>query len=87
MFLPFGATVSVEGGPKAASRTNVGESDEDLAEFSSPETEASRWFVSNCFPNSRNESYVDELKKHIKVDVFRKCGTLECRNSLQCCKY
>lgn len=32
------------------------------------------WIVSNCRTRSRREKYVEELKKHIKVDVFGKCG-------------
>ena len=36
------------------------------------------WVVSNCQTKSRREDFVDELKKHIDVDVFGKCGTAVC---------
>lgn len=32
------------------------------------------WIVSNCRTQSKREKYVEELKKHIKVDIFGKCG-------------
>ena len=32
------------------------------------------WIVSHCKTKSQRENYVGELKKHIKVDVFGKCG-------------
>lgn len=33
------------------------------------------WFVSNCDTQSKRESYVSELRRHIRVDIFGKCGT------------
>lgn len=36
------------------------------------------WFVSNCKTPSNRESYVDELKKYIRVDIFGTCGNLTC---------
>lgn len=32
------------------------------------------WVVSHCPTHSRREDYVEELKKHIDVDVYGKCG-------------
>ncbi len=32
------------------------------------------WVVSHCPTHSRREDYVQELKQHIQVDVFGKCG-------------
>jgi alpha-1,3-fucosyltransferase len=37
------------------------------------------WFVSNCKTNSKREKYAEELQRHIQVDVFGKCGKLECK--------
>ena len=36
------------------------------------------WFVSNCKTHSKREQYVNELQKYIMVDVYGKCGPLEC---------
>ncbi|KAK2157690.1 hypothetical protein LSH36_186g00056 [Paralvinella palmiformis] len=36
------------------------------------------WAVSHCQTDSRRELYVDELKKHIDVDVYGDCGQLSC---------
>ncbi|XP_067944930.1 4-galactosyl-N-acetylglucosaminide 3-alpha-L-fucosyltransferase FUT6-like [Watersipora subatra] len=32
------------------------------------------WLVSNCITSSRREEYVNELKRHIDVDIFGGCG-------------
>ena len=32
------------------------------------------WLVSNCKTNSQREHYVQELQKHIPVDIFGGCG-------------
>ena len=36
------------------------------------------WFVSHCVTSSRRENYVRELSRYIKVDVYGRCGTLNC---------
>ncbi|XP_042859522.1 alpha-(1,3)-fucosyltransferase fut-1-like [Penaeus japonicus] len=36
------------------------------------------WIVSRCATWSAREKYVDELQKHIQVDVYGKCGSLKC---------
>ena len=36
------------------------------------------WFVSNCRTPSRREDYVRELRKYIHVDVYGRCGNLNC---------
>ena len=36
------------------------------------------WFASNCNTNSNREKYVQELQKHIDVDIYGKCGPLKC---------
>ena len=30
--------------------------------------------ASNCHSNSKRESYINELKKHVPIDVYGKCG-------------
>lgn len=32
------------------------------------------WFVSHCDTSSRRELYVEELKKHVQVDIYGKCS-------------
>ena len=36
------------------------------------------WIVSNCRSSSKREEFVKELKKHIRVDQFGKCGGTLC---------
>lgn len=43
------------------------------------------WFSSNCHTKSRREKYVDELRKHIDVDVYGKCGELNCSRGGDSC--
>ena len=38
------------------------------------------WVVSNCDAKSGRNRYVEELKKHISVDIYGKCGSLKCDN-------
>ena len=41
------------------------------------------WMVSNCNAPSRRMEYVDELKKHVDVDVYGKCGSFQCDNKIR----
>ena len=36
------------------------------------------WIVSHCNSQSGREKYVNELSKHIEVDIFGSCGNLAC---------
>jgi glycoprotein 3-alpha-L-fucosyltransferase/alpha-1,3-fucosyltransferase len=36
------------------------------------------WFVSRCPTQSKRESYFEELRKYISIDVYGKCGNLTC---------
>lgn len=36
------------------------------------------WFISVCETQSEREKYVEELQKHIKVDIYGACGTFKC---------
>lgn len=42
------------------------------------------WFVSTCHVNSQRELYVQELQKHIRVDVYGTCGNMTCQKSFAC---
>lgn len=44
------------------------------------------WFVSNCQAKSGRQEYVDELSRHIPIDVYGKCGTMYCPPSVDCFK-
>lgn len=41
-------------------------------------TKTAAWFVSHCNPHSRRDDLTKKLKKYIDVDVYGRCGTLEC---------
>jgi len=40
------------------------------------------WFVSHCETSSRREKYVEELRKYVDVDIYGKCGSLNCSRVL-----
>ncbi|EFX66743.1 hypothetical protein DAPPUDRAFT_302457 [Daphnia pulex] len=44
------------------------------------------WFASHCPTHSQREDYVKELANFVQVDIYGKCGTMEClpRNSQRC---
>ena len=45
------------------------------------------WFVSHCETDSKREKYIEELSKHIKVDIYGKCGRQEAcgqRHTVNC---
>ena len=46
-----------------------------------PKPRLAAWIVSNCGTHSKREDYVEELKKHIKVDVYGACGHKTCGES------
>ncbi|KAJ8873990.1 hypothetical protein PR048_024830 [Dryococelus australis] len=60
--------------------------DNILAPVPSNKTGLVAWLVSKCKTPSQRESYVKELGKYIKVDVYGKCGPLNCagRMSEEC---
>ena len=50
------------------------------------------WFVSHCKTKSKRENYVKNLRKHMDVDIYGKCGSMswnqttkerECRKMLE----
>ncbi|XP_017758009.1 PREDICTED: alpha-(1,3)-fucosyltransferase C-like [Eufriesea mexicana] len=42
------------------------------------------WFVSNCQAKSGRQEYVNELSKHIPVDIYGKCGSKQCLSTKEC---
>ncbi len=45
------------------------------------------WMVSNCHTKSQREKYVQELSKHIQVDVYGHCGTHQCPDDSKCSEF
>ena len=58
--------------------------DEPLWRTIRGKTEPVIWFVSNCRAGSGRHAYVNELSKHISVDVYGKCGSHRCPRSEDC---
>ncbi|XP_071080732.1 alpha-(1,3)-fucosyltransferase C-like [Haliotis cracherodii] len=50
----------------------------DVKETVEQKSRAVAWFVSSCLTLSRRGEYVRQLQKHIAVDVYGKCGTMNC---------
>ncbi|KAK7486444.1 hypothetical protein BaRGS_00022368 [Batillaria attramentaria] len=51
---------------------------QDLVQVYRKKTKMVAWFVSNCNTPSKREDFVAALKNFIPVDVYGKCGTLQC---------
>ena len=45
------------------------------------------WLVTHCNTSSKRESYVNELRKFIPVDIYGKCNSLHCSNDHECRKF
>lgn len=76
-------------GPYAAEQymkrlLTINKSEGELNAIISNKTKGVAWIVSNCHSSSDREEYVIELKKYIPVDVYGKCGTLNC---IDCCEF
>ncbi|CAH2087264.1 unnamed protein product [Euphydryas editha] len=59
---------------------------EDLKVKLSNKTKAAAWFVSHCSTKSRREDFVKEVQRelvpyNLTVDIYGRCGTLECKKS------
>ncbi|KZS14617.1 putative Alpha--fucosyltransferase C [Daphnia magna] len=46
--------------------------------YAKGKTKMAAWFVSNCNSKSSRNEFVRELQKYIDVDVYGKCGTMQC---------
>ena len=42
------------------------------------------WVVSHCETANRREDYVKNLQNFVTVDVFGKCGPLDCKDGMDC---
>ncbi|CAG2111592.1 unnamed protein product [Medioppia subpectinata] len=42
------------------------------------------WIVSNCHTPCNRETYVNDLRKHIDIDIFGKCGQHDCPQDGTC---
>ena len=50
----------------------------DIEKINATRPKLVAWFVSNCRTPSRREDYVRELRKHIHIDIYGKCGDMNC---------
>ena len=50
----------------------------EAAEVAVPKDRLVAWAVSNCETQSGREEYVEELRRHLSVDVYGRCGELSC---------
>ncbi|XP_076058653.1 alpha-(1,3)-fucosyltransferase C-like [Oratosquilla oratoria] len=59
-----------------------------VQDYSLGKTRLAAWFVSHCSTRSGRERYVMDLKEHIKIDVYGKCGPYQCsrKNQTSCYK-
>ena len=54
------------------------------ANFATVKSKLVAWVVSNCKTPSRRELYVKKLLKYIPVDIYGKCGNLNCDRKRTC---
>ncbi|XP_042210045.1 alpha-(1,3)-fucosyltransferase C-like [Homarus americanus] len=50
----------------------------DVAELVANKTKLAAWFVSNCHSSSGRESLARTLQNYFPLDIYGKCGVLEC---------
>ena len=73
---PYGAVFTVDN-PHVKGDTN----------YSENKTKLVSWLVSNCHARNGRDNYVEELQKHIDVDIYGRCGTHNCgRKTSDCLK-
>lgn len=59
--------------------------DKDVHSLVKKKTKAAAWFVSHCNTHSKRENLVKEIQMFMNVDVYGKCGPLNCpKNSGEC---
>jgi glycoprotein 3-alpha-L-fucosyltransferase len=46
--------------------------------YAQGKTKLIAWFVSNCMAENGRLTYARELQKHVPVDIYGICGTLQC---------
>ncbi|CAO1397377.1 unnamed protein product [Diamesa serratosioi] len=59
--------------------------DKDLIKLVKSKSKAAAWFVSHCNAFSNRDSFAKKLQDFMEVDIYGKCGTLQCpRGSKHC---
>jgi hypothetical protein len=51
--------------------------------YANGKTKMATWFVSNCNSRSSRNEMVNELQKHVSVDVYGTCGTMTCPRNIE----
>jgi len=77
VFLPYGPSTVDEYKRRLAYEKENGLSIPDAIKN---KTKLVAWVVSHCDAMSGRNQYVEELIKHISVDIYGKCGSLKCDN-------
>lgn len=79
---PYGAFKEIRPIPQqAALGSHIAKFGRDHSYLAKNKTKLVAWFVSNCNTPSNREGYVNELKKHISVDIYGRCGHLQCKQN------
>ena len=65
---PYGIVEKIHPPPRPVKPTNYAKGKKKLV----------AWFVSNCKTRNHREEYVTHLKKYVDVDIYGRCGDLEC---------
>ena len=47
-------------------------------DYASGKNKSVAWFASNCLTVNGRREYVEELRKYIDVDIYGRCGELDC---------
>lgn len=56
-----------------------------MKNYAGGKTKLVAWFVSNCYSKNERGSYVEELSRHVPVDVFGACGMPSCERDDPSC--
>jgi hypothetical protein len=52
-------------------------------DYANGKTKMAAWFVSNCLSKSKRNEMVNELQKHMQIDVYGNCGTMTCPRNME----
>lgn len=59
--------------------------DSNLLQQAQHKTKTAAWFVSHCNAYSKRDELTQKLQEYIDVDIYGKCGTLQCeKHSTKC---
>ena len=76
IYFPYGYTY-----PVSKNHSGV-----DPSKINTARPRLAAWLVSHCETHNRREDYVRALQKHMKVDVYGRCGPLNCTRDSSACK-